>query len=61
MGESYSRAYKTVARAQLLSEMEELIYYKKTQAEGASELSLHQIWTKRLRGMQKNIEVSSIC
>ncbi len=48
-----------VVRAQLLSEMEELMDYKKMQADGVKDnlLPLRNTWTKRLKGMQKNIEV----
>jgi hypothetical protein len=40
--------------------MEELIDYKKIQAAGFKDnlLPLRNTWTKRLKGMQKNIEVT---
>jgi hypothetical protein len=56
VGESYNRAYKVVVKVQQLVEMEEVIEYKSTDVEERKSM-IRNIWTKRLRGCQRNVEV----
>jgi FKBP12-rapamycin complex-associated protein len=56
VGESYNRAYKVVVKVQQLVEMEEVIEYKTTDVEERKAM-IRSIWTKRLRGCQRNVEV----
>ncbi|KAL6080518.1 Serine/threonine-protein kinase tor1 [Balamuthia mandrillaris] len=54
VGESYNRAYKVVVKTQQLSEMEEIIEYKQNPAR---QPVIRKLWTERLRGCQKNVDV----
>ncbi|KAH8916272.1 hypothetical protein BT69DRAFT_1340381 [Atractiella rhizophila] len=58
LGESYSRAYGSVVRAQMLSEIEEIIAYK--QAVGADQRDrqehIKETWSKRLLGCQRDVD-----
>jgi len=56
VGESYNRAYKVLVKVQQLAEMEEVIEYKQTDAEDRK-LMIRKIWTQRLKGCQRNVEV----
>lgn len=56
VGESYNRAYKVMVKVQQLVEMEEVIEYKSTDV-GERKAVIREIWTKRLRGCQRNVEV----
>jgi len=57
VGESYKRAYKVVVKVQQLSEMEEIIDYKKNEDFADRRATIKEIWTKRLFGCQRNVEV----
>eukprot|EP01116_Phalansterium_solitarium_P018594 TRINITY_DN4988_c0_g1_i2.p1 TRINITY_DN4988_c0_g1~~TRINITY_DN4988_c0_g1_i2.p1 ORF type:complete len:2361 (-),score=824.80 TRINITY_DN4988_c0_g1_i2:390-7472(-) len=53
VGESYSRAYRSVVQVQQLSELEEIITFK-TQPDRRRPLV--DIWNQRLRGAQRDVE-----
>lgn len=55
--ESYGRAYDVVVRVQMLSELEEIISYKKFQDQPARQETLRKTWMKRLKGCQPDVEV----
>ncbi|KZT51925.1 phosphatidylinositol 3-kinase [Calocera cornea HHB12733] len=56
--ESYTRAYSTVVRVQMLSELEEIIEYKQLRdLDGELKGSMRATWTRRLRGCQPDVEV----
>jgi len=57
VGESYNRAYKVVVKVQQLAEMEEVINYKQSTDNEERKAMIRSIWTKRLRGCQRNVEV----
>jgi FKBP12-rapamycin complex-associated protein len=57
VGESYNRAYKVVVKVQQLSEMEEVINYKQSVDAEDRKAMIRTIWTKRLKGCQRNVEV----
>ncbi|OQS04773.1 phosphatidylinositol kinase (PIK-L1), partial [Thraustotheca clavata] len=64
VGESYIRAYRTVVTLQQLSELEEIISYKKLRAqvgkaEEASKFKRHMIkmWQTRLQGCKRVVDV----
>jgi FKBP12-rapamycin complex-associated protein len=57
VGESYNRAYKVVVKVQQLSEMEEVINYKQSMDVEDRKAMIRTIWTKRLKGCQRNVEV----
>lgn len=67
VNESYNRAYEVVIRVQQLSELEEIIAYKKlgmvtaTNSINATAIEeqrarIRQIWTDRLKGCSRNVE-----
>lgn len=62
VGESYNRAYDVVVRVQQLSEMEEIVKYKRLNTEGDPEesyekqLMLRRIWGDRLMGIKRNVD-----
>ena len=63
VGESYSRAYNRLVHVQELSELTEIIEYKRTLATGRREEAnkqrgrLRRLWRQRLQGVQQNVDV----
>ena len=57
LGESYTRAYSTVVRVQMLTELEEIITYKKSVGNLEKQQTMRDTWTARLKGCQPNIDV----
>jgi serine/threonine-protein kinase mTOR len=57
IGESYNRAYNVVVRTQMLTELEEIITYKKSADNPRKQEALRMTWDKRLLGCQQNVEV----
>ena len=57
IGESYNRAYTVVVRTQMLTELEEIITYKKSEDDPRKCEALRRIWDRRLLGSQQNVEV----
>ncbi len=57
IGESYNRAYNVVVRTQMLTELEEIITYKKSAADPRKQEALRKTWDTRLLGCQQNVEV----
>ncbi|KAI9778323.1 MAG: phosphatidylinositol kinase- protein kinase tor1 [Candelina submexicana] len=57
LNESYTRAYSTVVRVQMLAELEEIITYKQSNANPQKQETMRTTWTKRLKGCQRNVEV----
>ena len=57
LGESYTRAYSTVVRVQMLAELEEIITYKKSANNLEKQQTMRETWTARLKGCQPNIDV----
>lgn len=66
VGESYERAYTDMIRVQQLTELEEVIAYKRALARRAmdpggsdSQISfIKTLWRRRLNGVQRHVEVS---
>ncbi|KAK9450365.1 armadillo-type protein [Limtongia smithiae] len=57
VSESYNRAYSVVVRVQMLSELEEIIQYKKASDDPERQEVMRQTWTKRLLGCQRNVDI----
>ena len=57
ISESYNRAYNVVVRSQLITELEEIIAYKKTPQNSETRIFLKETWNKRLLGCQRNVDV----
>ncbi|EGG15157.1 protein kinase [Cavenderia fasciculata] len=57
LGESYNRAYKMVVRLQQLSELEEIIEYKKSTDSIDRKTMIKNTWKKRLSGCQMNVDI----
>ncbi|EIW52012.1 atypical/PIKK/FRAP protein kinase [Trametes versicolor FP-101664 SS1] len=57
VGESYGRSYNTMVRAQMLSELEEVVNYKQHMDQPERRRSMKKTWTKRLQGCQPDVEV----
>ncbi|KAH3744281.1 protein kinase, atypical group [Pelomyxa schiedti] len=55
LGESYDRAYSTVVMVQQLSELEEVIEYKKTESEPRRSM-IRATWEKRLKGCKYDVD-----
>jgi len=55
ISESYNRAYDVIVRVQQLSEMEEIIEFKKT-ADKEKRKFIRNTWTERLKGCRRNVE-----
>ncbi|EHA57873.1 hypothetical protein MCOR27_008212 [Pyricularia oryzae] len=55
MSESYTRAYTTIVRVQMLAELEEIITYK--QCDAKKQATIRATWEARLQGCQRNVEV----
>lgn len=57
LGESYTRAYSVIVRVQMLAELEEIITYKQHSKDPEKQERMREMWTKRLKGCQRNVEV----
>ncbi|KAF9582493.1 phosphatidylinositol kinase- protein kinase tor1, partial [Lunasporangiospora selenospora] len=57
VSESYSRAYDTVVRVQMMAELEEIITYRRYKEEPHRQAIIRKTWTKRLIGCERNVEI----
>ncbi|CAB40167.2 TORC1 serine/threonine protein kinase Tor2 [Schizosaccharomyces pombe] len=57
VGESYNRAYSVAVRVQMLSELEEIITYKKAEDKPEVREMIKKTWVRRLKGCQRNVDV----
>ncbi|KAF9437779.1 phosphatidylinositol kinase- protein kinase tor1 [Entomortierella beljakovae] len=57
VSESYSRAYNTVVRVQMMAELEEIISYKRYENQPTRQATIRKTWMKRLLGCERNIEI----
>jgi len=57
VSESYSRAYETVVRVQMMAELEEVIAYKKYAQQPERQSTIRKTWMKRLLGCERNVEI----
>ncbi|KAI0832116.1 FAT-domain-containing protein [Trametes gibbosa] len=57
VGESYGRSYNTMVRAQMLSELEEIVNYKQYADQPERRGAMRKTWMKRLQGCQPDVEV----
>ncbi|CUS21363.1 LAQU0S03e00848g1_1 [Lachancea quebecensis] len=57
VNESYNRAYSVIVRAQMISELGEIIEYKKLPPASEKRAAIRKTWNKRLLGCQKNVDV----
>lgn len=57
VNESYNRAYNVVVRTQMITELEEIIEYKKLPTLDEKKQVMRNTWRKRLLGCQKNVDV----
>lgn len=58
VSESYNRAYGVVVRAQMLSELEEIMHYKMLPEYAHEEReTMKRTWEKRLMGCQHNVDI----
>ncbi|KAJ7623177.1 phosphatidylinositol 3-kinase [Roridomyces roridus] len=57
VGDGYGRSYNAMVRAQLLSELEEIIAYKKNADQPERQKTMRRTWMKRLQGCQPDVEV----
>ncbi|EMD30507.1 hypothetical protein CERSUDRAFT_145921, partial [Gelatoporia subvermispora B] len=57
VGESYGRSYNSMVRAQMLSELEEIIMYKQYADQPERRQTIRKTWMKRLQGCQPDVEV----
>lgn len=57
VGESYNRAYNVMVRVQQLSELEEVIEYKRSN-DAARRATIRRIWDVRLMGCQRDGSIS---
>lgn len=55
--ESYSRLYNLFTRAQVATELEEVIEYKRAPLNSNKRSRIKKIWDKRLKGVQKNVDI----
>ena len=56
-GESYERAYSTVAKAQMLAELEEVIAYKEGAISADQKNIMRAAWAQRLRSTKADVSV----
>ncbi|EGN96671.1 hypothetical protein SERLA73DRAFT_170096 [Serpula lacrymans var. lacrymans S7.3] len=56
VGEGYGRSYNTMVRAQMLSELEEIIAFKQYADQPERQQSMRKTWMKRLQGCQPDVE-----
>ncbi|PCH36202.1 atypical/PIKK/FRAP protein kinase [Wolfiporia cocos MD-104 SS10] len=57
VGESYGRSYNIMVRAQMLSELEEIIAYKQYADQPDRQQSMRKTWMRRIQGCQPDVEV----
>ncbi|KAL1687363.1 armadillo-type protein [Schizophyllum commune] len=57
VGEGYGRSYGIMVRAQMLSELEEIIMYKQYADQPDRQSTMRKTWMKRLQGCQPDVEV----
>ncbi|KZV96365.1 FAT-domain-containing protein [Exidia glandulosa HHB12029] len=57
VGENYARNYNLMVRAQVLSELEEIIQFKLSSDQPERQAVIRATWTKRLLGCQPEVEV----
>lgn len=57
VNESYNRAYNVIVRTQLITELEEVIEYKKLPPNSDKRAVYNSTWNKRLLGCQKNVDI----
>ncbi|KAJ7066549.1 phosphatidylinositol 3-kinase [Mycena amicta] len=57
VGDGYGRSYNIMVRAQLLSELEEIIQYKKSADSPGLQSSMRRTWMKRLKGCTPDVDV----
>ncbi|KAK0217827.1 phosphatidylinositol 3-kinase [Armillaria fumosa] len=57
VGEGYGRSYNVMVRAQMLSELEEIIAYKQYADQPERQQTMRKTWIKRLQGCQDDVEV----
>ncbi|CAK5267693.1 unnamed protein product [Mycena citricolor] len=57
VGDGYSRSYDVMVRTQLLSELEEIILYKKSADQPERQRTMRKAWMKRLSGCKRDVEV----
>ncbi|KAI0078720.1 phosphatidylinositol 3-kinase [Panus rudis PR-1116 ss-1] len=57
VGESYGRSYNTMVRAQMLSELEEIIAFKQYADQPDRQEAMKKTWMKRLQGCQPDVDV----
>ncbi|KAF9006075.1 phosphatidylinositol 3-kinase [Cyathus striatus] len=57
VGEGYGRSYNIMVRAQMLSELEEIISYKQYADQPERQTTMRKTWMKRLQGCQPDVEV----
>ncbi|KIK61711.1 hypothetical protein GYMLUDRAFT_42743 [Collybiopsis luxurians FD-317 M1] len=57
VGEGYVSSYNIMVRAQMLSELEEIIAYKQSADQPDRQASMRRTWMKRLQGCQRDVEV----
>lgn len=57
VSESYSRAYETVVRVQMMAELEEVIAYKKYAQQPERQATIRRTWMKRLLGCERNVDI----
>ncbi|KAF7362629.1 Serine/threonine-protein kinase TOR [Mycena venus] len=56
-GPGYARSYNVMVRAQMLSELEEVIQYKQYADQPERQQMMRNTWMKRLQGCQPDVEV----
>ncbi|KAF8659826.1 hypothetical protein AX16_001711 [Volvariella volvacea WC 439] len=57
IGEGYGRSYSAMVRAQMLSELEEIIAFKQHADQPERQATMRKTWMKRLQGCQPDVEV----
>ncbi|XP_006461841.1 hypothetical protein AGABI2DRAFT_151460 [Agaricus bisporus var. bisporus H97] len=57
VGDSYGRLYGVMVRAQMLSELEEIIAFKQYADQPERQLTMRKTWLKRLQGCQPDVEI----
>ncbi|KAF4581337.1 phosphatidylinositol kinase- protein kinase tor1 [Pleurotus pulmonarius] len=57
IGEDYRQSYNVMVRAQMLSELEEIVTYKQFADQPERQQTIHETWVQRLQGCQPDVEV----
>ncbi|KAL0953824.1 hypothetical protein HGRIS_005004 [Hohenbuehelia grisea] len=57
VGEGYGRSYNILVRAQMLSELEEIIAFKQYADQPERQNTMRTTWMKRIKGCQPDVEV----